>query len=268
MPSIKLICTDIDGTLLRPDHTISPRTKRAIQEAHKRGIIVALVSGRIGKSLVKIQEELGITGPLGTLNGSLVLDEKGRSILEHPLKKDEIHQILEWAKQTDLNAFVYTNTNWYASTEGYWTEYELKISGFKGIVRSFYEIEGNLGTDEKPFKVLCMDKDPEYLSRMERQLILQMGSRFTILRSGPIYLEIFHRGVDKGDAVKALGSHYALPREAIMAVGDYYNDVAMLKAAGYSVAMGNAPDDIREMADVVTRPNTEDGLALAIESIL
>ncbi|MDI9454771.1 MAG: HAD-IIB family hydrolase, partial [Spirochaetota bacterium] len=81
MPSIKLICTDIDGTLLRPDHTISPRTKRAIQEAHKRGIIVALVSGRIGKSLVKIQEELGITGPLGTLNGSLVLDEKGRSIL-------------------------------------------------------------------------------------------------------------------------------------------------------------------------------------------
>ncbi len=95
-----------------------------------------------------------------------------------------------------------------------------------------------------------------------------MGSRFTILRSGPIYLEIFHRGVDKGDAVKALGSHYALPREAIMAVGDYYNDVAMLKAAGYSVAMGNAPDDIREMADVVTRPNTEDGLALAIEAVL
>ncbi len=183
---------------------------------------------------------------------------------EHPLQKDEIHQILEWAKQTDLSAFVYTNTNWYASTEGYWTEYELKISGFKGIVRSFYEIEGNLGTDEKPFKVLCMDKDPEYLSRMERQLILQMGSRFTILRSGPIYLEIFHREWTRGR-----GQSPRIPlrtsREAIMAVGDYYNDVAMLKAAGYSVAMGNAPDDIKEMADVVTRPNTEDGLALAIK---
>ncbi|NLZ77851.1 MAG: HAD family phosphatase [Spirochaetales bacterium] len=268
MPSIKLICTDIDGTLIRPDHTISPRTKRAIQDAHSRGIIIALISGRIGKSLVKIQKELGITGPLGTLNGSLVLDEKGRPILEHPLHHEEIHQILDWVEHTDLNAFVYTNTDWYASKEGYWTEHELKVTGFKGIVRSFHENEGKLGADEQPFKVLCMHEDPEYLSRMEQRLVERMGPRFTILRSGPIYLEIFHRGVDKGDAVRALATHYSLPREAVMAVGDYYNDVAMLKAAGCSVAMGNAPDDIKAMVDTVTAPNTEDGLALAIEAVL
>lgn len=268
MPQIKLICTDIDGTLLRPDHSISSRTKEAIQAAHNAGIIVALVSGRIGNSLIKIQDQLGISGPLGTLNGSLVLDEKGGSILEHPLTTDEIHHILEWVKQTDLNAFVYTNTNWYASKEGYWTQNELKISGFEGRTLSFDEIEERLGDDEKPFKVLCMDQDTEYLSAMENQLVQQIGSHFTILRSGPTYLEIFHHGVDKGDAIHALSNHYSIGVEQIMAIGDYYNDVGMLRAAGYSVAMGNAPADIKELADHVTASNTEEGLALAIEAIL
>jgi HAD superfamily hydrolase (TIGR01484 family) len=145
MPTIKLICTDIDGTMLRPDHSIGPRTKAAIQAAHKKGIVVALISGRIRSSLVNIQNELGISGPLGTLNGSLALDEKGKPILEHPLQSDEIHHILEWVKHTDLNTFVYTNDNWYASEEGYWTDHELTISGIKGQILSFDEIEGRLG---------------------------------------------------------------------------------------------------------------------------
>lgn len=268
MPTIKLICCDIDGTLLLPDHSISPRSKAAIRSAYDQGIIIALVSGRIGNSLSSIQKQLKITGPLGTLNGSFVLNEHGEPILEHPLKSDEIHHILQWVQQTTLNAFVYTNNNWYASEQGYWTENELKISGFEGKTLPFDEIEGRLGSDEQPFKVLCMDKDPAYLSEMEAQLKSQIGAHFTILRSGPTYLEIFHHGVDKGDAVHAFSDYYQIDRSQIMAIGDYYNDVGMFKEAGYSVAMGNAPADIKAIVHHVTKANTEEGLALAIEAIL
>ena len=264
----KLICTDIDGTLLDPNHQISDRTKEAIHRARRKGIIVALVSGRISGSLTLIQEELGITGPLGCFNGSLVLDEDGKELEAHPIRGEQCTQVLSYLAQTELECFVFTNESWYMHEMNAWYDVEVKASRTQGRITSLDSLCDTLGAGERPFKLLAMHNDPEYMRKQEKALQTRFGSSLNIFSSSPRYIEILARGVDKGHAVRSLCESYGVGPGTVMAVGDYYNDIGMFRAAGYAVAMANAPDEVKAHAHACTASNSEDGLALAIESVL
>nr|WP_319474437.1 HAD family hydrolase [uncultured Sphaerochaeta sp.] len=264
----KLICTDIDGTLLDPNHQISDRTKEAIRRARRKGIIVALVSGRISGSLTLIQEELGITGPLGCFNGSLVLDEDGKELEAHPIRGEQCMQVLSYLAQTKLEYFVFTNESWYMNEMNAWYDVEVRASRTQGRIASLYNLCDMLDVGERPFKLLAMHNDHEYMREQEKELKARFGSSLNIFSSSPRYIEILARGVDKGHAVRSLCESYGVGPGTVMAVGDYYNDIGMFRAAGYAVAMANAPDAVKAHAHACTASNSEDGLALAIESVL
>ncbi|ADY12791.1 Cof-like hydrolase [Sphaerochaeta globosa str. Buddy] len=264
----KLICTDIDGTLLNREHQITERTKEALKRARRQGIIIALVSGRIGSSLRILQQEIGIQGPLGCFNGSLALDDDGNELEAHPIRLEQAFEVLDAVKHTDLESFVFTNESWYTKKRSAWYDIEVEASRTEGRVVPFGELASSFYPGERPFKVLCMHHDPSYVQAMQAKLQQNFGTSLNILNSSPKYIEILARGVDKGHAVRSLCNAYKIDAGSVMAVGDYYNDIGMFRASGYSVAMGNAPSDVKEHAIAVTKSNSEDGLALAIESIL
>jgi len=264
----KLICTDIDGTLLNPHHQVTERTKLALRKARKLGIHVALVSGRIGSSLRILQEEIGIDGPLGCFNGSLVLDEEGKELEAHPLPLQWSNAVLSFVQNTDLEISLFTNNHWYMNTRSKWYDVEVEASRTVGKIASLFDIEKVLDEGERVFKLLCMHHSPEYVRTMEQELQQRFGSHLNIFSSSPKYIEILARGVDKGHAVRSLCNAYKIDASQVMAVGDYYNDIGMFRAAGYSVAMANAPEEVAKHATAITKSNSEDGLALTIEAIL
>ena len=264
----KLICTDIDGTLLNSEHRISDENKKAIQLAVQNNILVSLVSGRIAGSLEVLQKELGITGPLGCYSGSLVLD-RHEVLASHPITNDQARRILASLASSGLQAIIFGKEHWYIDTSGKWHDKEAKVSLYEGTVCDFsplldsWEQEG-----ESPYKILCMSEDSALVQTMETTLQALFHTELNVFRSSPQYLEISAKGIDKGHAVQAICKKYGFSSSQVMAVGDFYNDLGMFREAGYSVAMGNAPDDIKSQADTVTRTNDENGLALAIEAIL
>ncbi len=264
----KLICTDIDGTLLNGNHQITLRTKEALRRARRRGIIVALVSGRISSSLAILQQEIGIQGPLGCFNGSLVLDEDGTELEAHPIRLEQALEVLDAVRHTELEAFVFTNESWYTKEKSPWYDIEVEASRTEGRIVPFSELSSAFHPGERPFKVLCMHHDPAYVEATQSSWQATFGTSLNILNSSPKYLEIMARGVDKGHTVRSLCNAYSIDASSVMAVGDFYNDIGMFRASGYSVAMGNAPQAVKECAITLTKSNDEDGLALAIEAIL
>lgn len=264
----KLICTDIDGTLLDTNHQISAENKRVIAKAYQKGITIALVSGRKASSLEVLQRELKITGPLGCYSGALVVDG-GKTLLSHPISWKAIEQVLAFVEGKGLETFIYTDRRWYIHKESPWMAYETSVSKTEGKVVPFDELPGHCATNgELPYKLLCMSEDTAVVQEMETLLQEKFSSQFNIYCSGPRYLEISAKDVDKGHALEAICKAYGYQTSQAMAIGDYFNDLGMLKVAGYAVAMANAPDEIKIHAHAVTASNNEDGLAKAIEAIL
>ncbi|HKM05346.1 MAG TPA: HAD family hydrolase [Sphaerochaeta sp.] len=264
----KLICTDIDGTLLDTNHLISAENKRVIAKAYQKGITIALVSGRKASSLEVLQKELGIHGPLGCYSGALVVDE-GKILASHPITWEATQQVLSFVEGKGLESFIYTDRRWYIHKESPWMAFESSVSKTEGKVVPFDELPFHCAKNgELPYKLLCMSEDVAVVLEMEKLLKEKFSSIFNIYLSGPRYLEISAKDVDKGHALEAICEAYGYETSQAMAIGDYFNDLGMLKVAGYSVAMGNAPDEIKRHAHAVTASNSEDGLAKAIEAIL
>ncbi len=268
MFDLKLICTDIDGTLLDTNHQITAENKRVLNKAYQKGITIALVSGRKASSLDVLQKELGIKGPLGCYSGALVVDE-GKTLLSHPITWEDAQKVLAFVDGKGLDSFIYTDRRWYVHKENPWMAFETSVSKTEGKVIPFDKLPEHCADNgELPYKMLCMSEDPLVVSRMEVLLQKEFSSLFNIYLSGPRYLEISAKDVDKGHALEVICEAYGYETSQAMAIGDYFNDLGMLKVAGYSVAMGNAPDEIKRHAHAVTATNDEDGLAKAIEAIL
>ena len=264
----KLICTDIDGTLLDTNHQISAENKRVIAKAYKKGITIALVSGRKASSLEALQKELDITGPLGCYSGALVVD-RGNILASYPISWEAIQQVLSFVEGKGVESFIYTDRRWYIHKDSPWMAFEKTVSKTDGKIVPFEQLPDYCAKNkETPYKILCMSEDMEVVLHMEKLLQQKFSSLFNIYRSGPRYLEISAKDVDKGHALEAICTAYGYETSQAMAIGDYYNDLGMLKVAGYSVAMANAPDDVKAHAHRVTASNSEDGLAKAIEAIL
>ncbi|NCC64833.1 MAG: HAD family phosphatase [Spirochaetia bacterium] len=268
MLEYKLICTDIDGTLLHPDGTITERTKKAIKEAYTKGIIVALVSGRLSHSLRLLQKELDITGPLGCFNGSLILDEAGTEIEAHPLDLQTYEKLLCFLFDNNVEHSVFTNERWFMREKNAWYDVEVQTSHIEGNVHALERLSKIMHPNERVFKVLVMDENPSTIQVLQEKLIKQFGQSLNIFNSSVRYIEILARGIDKGHAVRSLCKTYAIDASEVISIGDYYNDIGMFRASGYAVAMDNAPDLVKKHAHYITKSNREEGLALAIESII
>lgn len=265
--SIRLIAIDLDGTLLDHDLSFRPESKEAIAAAVRRGITVTLATGRMYQSAAPWAEVFGLSeGPLIVYNGALVRHwPNGRTIFHRPVEPDLALLVAEFCRDRGIYLQAYFDDNYYVPAEGEKSELYRSISGVKGIpVGGIVEfLDSRPVDDAAPTKLLVID-DPERLDQVQKELHNLMGERVYLTRSFPFFLEILAERVSKGAALRAIAKDLEIQTADIMAIGDNFNDLPMIEAAGVGVAVAGAPEKVRVRANYVTRGEAGDGVTEAI----
>lgn len=260
----RAVFSDIDGTLLTTKHQILPRTKKKIQDMTGKGIPFVLVSARMPEGMAFIRDELGKPEPMICYSGALVVDADGKPIYSTCLPEEEIQAMYQYIKteEPEVSMNLYAEDSWIVETrEDPWVQQEMSITGTVPEEADF----SNKTIFRDIHKVLCMG-EPEQIFRLEQTLQTKFPD-IRIYRSKDTYLEIISMKASKSDAVRQLGEHFGVRREEILAFGDGYNDIDMLKYAGLGVAMGNADREVQLVSDLVTATNDEEGLRQVLDQV-
>ena len=276
--TIKAIVLDIDGTLLNTGKTISEKTKQALIAAQEKGIKVILASGRPTTGMLELAEQLEMTkyeGFLVSYNGARVTDcltkevlfnqamsiETGQAILEHLKNFDVIPMI-------DKEDYLYVNDVYSGMLDlpdGAFNiiEYEARGGNFK-----LSEIDDLAAFATFPINKILIAAQPEYLQKIAPALHAPFDEIVTAAFSAPFYFEFTDKGIDKAKALNTVFPEMGIHSENIIAFGDGHNDRSIIEYAGIGVAMGNAVDALKEIADDVTLSCDEDGIAAGLEKYL
>lgn len=264
MPKFRLLATDLDDTLLNDRIEISTANRAALQKAMDLGVLVTIATGRMFRSALPVAGELGIRTPIITYQGALIKDPLTKETLwERPVPLQLARRVLEEGRRADLHINVYVEDSLFVdriTPEG---------TGYAKLAGVDLNPVGNLSEflREDPIKILFI-AEPGLLDKLNRELQDKFGPALYITKSKPNYLEFMHPEATKKHGLQALAQRYGIQREEIIAFGDSYNDIDMLEYAGLGVAMGNAPEEIKEKADYVTTDNNEDGVAAAVRKFV
>ena len=258
----KLIALDMDGTLLRKDKTVSERTKKAIEDARKKGVTVVWATGRPIDGVTKYLEELDMYGEndyVLSYNGGLVLKTKNReAICKIGLTGEDLHYLYEISKELGVNIHAFSETKGLITPKNSkYTEVEANINNIKINIEDFNKLE----KDHSIIKIMMIDEE-EVLQKAIDNLPKEVYDKYTVVRSTPYFLEFLNKEVNKGVGVEMLAKHMGIT------MGDAGNDLHMIECAGMGVAMGNAFEEIKEVANYITDTNENDGVAKAIEHLV
>jgi Cof subfamily protein (haloacid dehalogenase superfamily) len=264
----KLIALDMDGTLLNPQGQITPRTHAAIAAARARGVTVVLTSGRPLEGMSAYLIELGLTGPddyVICYNGALVQQVADHRILRSQLLTGaDARAIAHLADELGVNIHGFSVRQGLISPRvSTYTEHESRLVDMPINLVDF----ATLPLDEQIMKVMMIDEEP-LLSRAISQLPAELYQRYTVVRSSPYFLEFMNKQSNKGTGVAALAEHLGLSAAQVIAVGDAGNDRHMIEYAGLGVAMGNATEEIKGLAQHTTACNDDEGVAKVIEQFI
>ena len=256
---IKLVATDIDGTILVPEGNFTGEIKDCIKKLIKKGIKVVLVTGRMNAAAVRIAKDLGLDTPVISYQGGLIV-ENGKKLYERYLTEDQTKRILDWAKQEKIHINLYNDDILYSETECYEVQRYCNNLHTEFKVQAFDEIN-----KVKINKLLAIDySNPERISRYEKEL-QEIFLDLYIVKSTPYFLEFSNPEASKKCAVEFLQNYWNLKKEEILTIGDQNNDIALLQAGGVKIAMGNATDELKKEADFITESVYDNGFIKAVE---
>lgn len=264
----KLICLDIDGTLLNSEHRITERTKNTISIVSKeKGIPVVLISARPPMAMTFIRDELGIQDPIACFGGAVVI-EKDKYITNKVIEADTALKLYKFAQSAGVHMSLYKEDNWHVEDLDYWAKQEADITGLQPHITAFKELlmvwrENNTG----PNKILFMSS-PEKIIELKKMLEGSEESLINMYLSKATYLEVMPSKVGKKETVELICKRHNISKDNVLAVGDNDNDIGMIAYAGIGVAMGNALERVKQCADYVAKSNDEDGVAEAIEKFV
>jgi Cof subfamily protein (haloacid dehalogenase superfamily) len=263
--SYKLLCTDIDGTLLNAERELAPETIFQFERI-KENCSVILASSRMPEAMRHLQRDAGIAGsPLIAYNGGLVLDgDKVLSSTEIAYK--EVEKIVELSGGTEIHVSIYNNDEWYVPAMDYWADREASNTKVTPQVRSLTETLAEYSkTNKGAHKVMCMGPADD-IAVLYDNLILHLNEDLHVYKSKDTYLEIASKKISKKSAIATLLEHVYghLDWKDVIAFGDNYNDMEMLAAVGMGVAVGNAKEEVLAIANDVTATNKKHGVALSV----
>ncbi|OPJ56649.1 Cof-type HAD-IIB family hydrolase [Clostridium chromiireducens] len=262
MKNLKMVCLDIDGTLLNSKHEITEKVKSTINVvANEKKIPVILVSARMPKGIKFLQKELGIEEPIICYSGSLILDKDNDVLAKEFIDVSDLEEIYKLTSKNNIHMSLYKDDEWYIEELDYWARQESEITNIIPNIINFKELIEKWKKDRLgPNKILCMSK-PEEINFLKENI---KGINLNIYPSKPTYLEIMPTKASKTSAINCLQKKYNIVRSEIITMGDNYNDIDMLEYAGIGVAMGNAPEEVKIHADDITLTNDENGVAEAL----
>lgn len=264
MTAIRLVVSDVDGTLLTPDKRITEATRAAVKRLHAAGIGFTIVSSRPTVGMGFLVEPLALALPFGSFNGSSIVDPQLKAIEHHTLPPSVVNRSLAVLELFGTDIWLFSHDRWLIRDPG---------GEYVGLEQRAIRHAPTVVADFAPYlqgvsKIVGASSDPALLQRCEVAMHEAVGNEATAVRSQTFYLDITPPGRDKGTFVEAMAQRLGIPTAAVATIGDMENDLPMFARSGLSFAMGDAADDVKGHATHVTASNDEDGFASAVELIL
>lgn len=278
MSNIKVIIMDVDGTLTNSKKVITKKTKDVLIKAQESGALLILASGRPTSGLMDLAKELKMDenhGLLVSFNGSKVVDcqtndvlfnetisvEDGQAVLEH-MKKFDVKPMIDKGDYMYVND-VFNNQINYNGEPFNIIQYESRGGKFK-----LCEKDDLAAFADYPLNKILTAGEAEYLQANYKEMMEPFKDTLSCMFTAPFYFEFTAQGIDKAKALDTVLIPMGYKKEEMIAFGDGHNDASMVKYAGIGVAMDNAVDDLKAIADEVTLSNEEDGIAYALSKHL
>ncbi|MDY3005738.1 Cof-type HAD-IIB family hydrolase [Anaerococcus porci] len=263
----KIIAVDIDGTLLDSNRQISQRTKEALIKAQKLGHIVVIASGRDPFGVFPFAKKLEFdkyNGLLSNFNGGRITNFQTKEVLiNHALDIELSKEILKFSEDNiDMGYIIYTDDGIITNSHDTYVLDEVCEKAF-----TTYKVIKNLAdTLDFPINKIMFSQDPALIDKDAEKLKDKFFDKTTQVKSTPYYYEIMPKGIDKGRSLLEIANYYNMDMKDVIAFGDEENDLTMIEMAGVGVVMENGTDEIKKIANFVTKSNDEDGIAYYLEN--
>jgi len=258
---IELLLADVDGTLVTRDKVLTRRAQEAVRSLRAAGIRFAITSGRPPKGMAMLIDPLALETPIAGFNGGLLVRPDLSIIEERTLAPDVAAQTVDLILGHGLDVWVYKGNDWlvrdakapHVDREAWTVKFPPKfVTDFDGVL-------------DKVVKIVGVSDDYDLVGRCEHDAQAHLGDRATAARSQPYYLDVTHRDANKGFVADYLSRALGIPQTQIATIGDQPNDVLMFRRSGFSIAMGNASDEVKRQASAATDSYDEEGFAKAVE---
>ncbi|MCM1264885.1 MAG: Cof-type HAD-IIB family hydrolase [Candidatus Gastranaerophilales bacterium] len=260
---IKLVATDIDGTILGSSGEFTTGVKNCIKNLQDNGIKVVIVTGRMHAAAKKIAERLDLQTPVVSYQGGMIRTCSNEVLYERYLPSDIAEEIIEWGRNNNVHLNLYSNDVLYSENDDYEIKKYAKYQNIDYIVKNFDEIQ-----HDKVNKLLGINYDNPDLVTSWVEEMQEKFSELHIVKSTPYFCEFSTMDATKSCAVKFLQKYWNLNDDEILTIGDQDNDIELLKAGGISVAMENGTDNLKQYADYITDTVENDGFVKAIEKFV
>ncbi len=265
----RMIAVDLDDTLLDESSKISNRSRLVIREAIDQGIKFVIATGRMYKTSLHYMQEIDPDGdsPLINYHGALVKTAHSKKVLLHrPLSNKLAVAIAGEAESSGLNVSIFIDDTIYVDRESKVSKFYRSLTGIDiNVVGSLTRFLSDNGKDPSKMSIISFDGEIE---QAEKHFRKKFNGKVIALQSRPYFLEITDRLATKGQTLRWLAGQQGISREEIIAFGDGYNDLDMVRYAGLGVAVANARKEVIEAADLVTTAHNEDGVARVIEKYI
>lgn len=259
-PRISLVVSDVDGTLVTPDKSLTDASVRAVAMLAKRGIKFTVTSSRPPFGLRMLVKPLNLKLPIGAFNGACVVDPALAVMQQHAIPERASRRAIALLQQRGVDVWLFTADAWLLrDPDG------VNVGRERNTVQSAPSVVDDFGPSlAQATKIVGVSNDFEGLARCERDLRAEIGADASVSRSQRYYLDIIAPGVDKGVFVDNLSVQLGVPREEIATIGDMENDLPMFARSGLSIAMGNADEHVKSLASHVTASNANNGFSEAV----
>lgn len=261
----KLLAIDMDGTLLNSNREVSKENKDAIKNAIEKGVKVVITSGRSLKGLEKFLEEMNLRGEneylIANNGGTIYKTDDFECINYKGLSNEDLIESYKLSLNTGLQMMAYTHNDCVAPEENEFTRFEKEFVGTEVKI-----IDCDLVKDDIT-KILFAQKE-ENLEKIIKEMPKEYYDKYHVVKTMPTVLEVMNKECNKGYGVKKLADHLGINRDEIICIGDQANDVEMIEYAGLGVAMGNAIEEVKSIANYVTDSNDNNGVAKVIEKFI
>ncbi|HWR42115.1 Cof-type HAD-IIB family hydrolase [Sporomusa sp.] len=271
----KLVCIDVDGTLLNSKHKITNRTKETLLKAHQLGVHIVISTGRMYTDAEYYSNLIGVKSPVIASNGAFIKEKDNDKVIYQDVLGESLSlELLETFRKHNTKPYFCTPHKFYYGNFMFKLFYiASKILGTRSnkldmeYIFSWQQWQKVLNK-EKDNIVKCeiIYRDTALISDLRNEL--KNIKQLEIVDSSKYNIEITRKGVSKGKAVAMLASFYDLKREEIITIGDSENDLSMIEYAGLGIAMGNALDTVKKKADYITSSNDNEGVANAINKFI
>lgn len=258
--AIRLLVSDVDGTLVRDDKSLPEANRDAILSLAAAGVPTTLISSRPPSGMLALAATLHLAGPMAAFNGGTLFDSDGTIRFAHRLEAADAAAMLRLIDRPGVASWVYADGAWFVpGLDNAHLARERLAAAIEPVMRTDFT-----GLDGRIDKIVGVSDDHEVLVHLEEQAKCMIGARATIARSHLYYLDITHHLANKDDGIAALAQAFGVELTEVAALGDMANDLPMFARAGLSVAMGQAPACVRMAANATTTSNNEGGVAEAV----